>query len=1495
MNKKILGLMIILLFFASQGQAARLYTWGQAEDISLDTDTNTLHSFDGFDYKFKSDGTFRIFKDGIKQASYGFGMSGIYNSNTVYALSNDYEWVWEIIENNSNRIELEGKRANYDSVPFKWKINLVVERYKYLKMTNYVENTTAKNVSDLQFFYLFDVNTVANPVVKYVDENSIGHQYSYHTNQLREDANGLSDILNRVSVPFFDFQFQDMIDEGYNLTYLFFGDLNFLNENLPDSNGFVVGFSKDDGILAAGTGMEIDPILIINDTDDASMETSIDLGCTGTNSTTLISGIEVEGCSGHQSFHRSLFRWNFDSFQGEQVKEAAFNLIIKTSTIGDANTCTFDLNKIVTTWLSSNVISMRLATDNPLGSIIDNWFDESVSMGLIVGDITSEFNLVIADDNTVFSMGVVSDSDSVTVHGDCRVRFCDTGETFGICSGDGSTDPFIDYNISFLPDVNISAIEGIAVGNVFRIFSSTVDGNLQIDLNVMDFDTNSLILDLNVSTSNTEGSGSVIVKDLNLSKLSPIGSFSCEDTDFTNVTSCSVDLNIDSDVLSDNNYFILARLYAGIGTDFSVTTNSFQVDSSKPTTAWDKDTNSWYTSNQTVALTCYDDGSGCLSTKYRLDTDSTIGVTYGAWQAYTVPFAITDDGSWALDFNSTDVIGNVGDTNTMFLFLDKTAPVTDHNAFNWETEWFSADVNINFFCNENNREADANSGCSLLSYGIVGDTNYWIGWGTDGNIGIPITADGNTEIFFYSNDTVDNNETSTYLNIGIDLTAPSTSWDGDHNAWKIVDQNIHLTCHDESSGCLSTKYRLDTNKFNGISWGEPQVYDTNILITADGNWAIDFNSTDNVGHEGDTNTFYVLIDKTVPTTHHPVPSISIATTTANPTFTLGVKDINGSGLTHCTLTPYVSTDQGVSFTAQAAIEITPTDTYDGSCEWTTIYAMIEGYQEFVTIVATDKAGNNSVSITTGKYVFLHVTEVIEGREVEVIVYPPYCGDGTCNPSIGETSLSCPGDCPSPLEPLPPLPPQIQPHLGKIAPGLLGTRGPQQIIVETTTIDPALMERINALGFCPELTTEFVTGGVIDGQRLAELASFPEVLTIQPTIKALNFSASITQVSNYLNIPLVPGKGKGIGIAILDSGANCELPEIRCDIKRNLVELEYGLGECIPKEGSGIVWDFIGHGTSINHIIHSMSPEAKIAVYKVCDETGCDTMKIIKALDIIRKDPTIQVINLSFGISKDEIKGMGIIPEEYILNKEINRVINAGKIVIAAAGNCSGLQYLSACPSTACEHWGEVCPASCVNDIISVGGINFSAENETLYGGFPDDTIACFSSQGNVTVVAPAFIKATNQHGTIRNAIGTSFSAPVVTAIVANTISETPITTPLFYTNSAIVKMALQASAKDLGLTGIDDIFGAGLIQADKIDIGGTANTIIIQQALIAIGLAIVLIGFAYYFGFKGLYKKALIQWAKRITRKGINIVKENIEKIVKKTKETIEKIKQWFK
>lgn len=126
-----------------------------------------------------------------------------------------------------------------------------------------------------------------------------------------------------------------------------------------------------------------------------------------------------------------------------------------------------------------------------------------------------------------------------------------------------------EVGVSTLPDINVvtPSETGIQIkgGDVFVI-----------DFNVSDPDSNSLLIDLNFSTSNTQGTGTVIINDENTTG----GLITCADSDFSDSTNCTFSWTTPT---SDANFFVLALASDGVNTSFDAGDNNFMIDSTAPT------------------------------------------------------------------------------------------------------------------------------------------------------------------------------------------------------------------------------------------------------------------------------------------------------------------------------------------------------------------------------------------------------------------------------------------------------------------------------------------------------------------------------------------------------------------------------------------------------------------------------------------------------------------------------------------------------------------------------------------------------------------------------------------------------------------------------------------------------------------------------------------------------------------------------------------------
>ncbi len=131
------------------------------------------------------------------------------------------------------------------------------------------------------------------------------------------------------------------------------------------------------------------------------------------------------------------------------------------------------------------------------------------------------------------------------------------------------TYPFFLGNSPDAVDLNITTINGLSF-LTHPLFAFELDGNITIDFNVFNFFNRRLTIDLNFSPSVIQGSGTVIVKDLNLTETY------CSDQNFTTVSECS--FSWDFSDIADGNYTIIGLLKSESGVeDFNTADGNFQI------------------------------------------------------------------------------------------------------------------------------------------------------------------------------------------------------------------------------------------------------------------------------------------------------------------------------------------------------------------------------------------------------------------------------------------------------------------------------------------------------------------------------------------------------------------------------------------------------------------------------------------------------------------------------------------------------------------------------------------------------------------------------------------------------------------------------------------------------------------------------------------------------------------------------------------------------
>lgn len=253
-------------------------------------------------------------------------------------------------------------------------------------------------------------------------------------------------------------------------------------------------------------------------------------------------------------------------------------------------------------------------------------------------------------------------------------------------------------------------------------------------------------------------------------------------------------------------------------------------------------------------------------------------------------------------------------------------------------------------------------------------------------------------------------------------------------------------------------------------------------------------------------------------------------------------------------------------------------------------------------------------------------------------------------------------------------------------------------------------------------------------------------------------------------------GKGVRVAIMDSGFNFEHPDFGKNIKE-------GYNAIDPGE---LPIDDYGHGTLVAGVIAAqnnsigvvgIAPDVELYPIKVLNNHGeGDISDIADAIDWCINNK-IQIINMSFAIPEDKP----------LLYSSILKATNAGIILVASASNTYG---------------GEVGFPASYDEVISVTAVDKNYH------------IGKTAPRGKIDFSAPGVnILSTSYNGNYEEFSGTSLTAPHVTGLIALVLqrpTEFGLLKNEVNSQKAIYNI-LKNFSKDLGEKNKDNTFGEGFI------------------------------------------------------------------------------------
>lgn len=299
-------------------------------------------------------------------------------------------------------------------------------------------------------------------------------------------------------------------------------------------------------------------------------------------------------------------------------------------------------------------------------------------------------------------------------------------------------------------------------------------------------------------------------------------------------------------------------------------------------------------------------------------------------------------------------------------------------------------------------------------------------------------------------------------------------------------------------------------------------------------------------------------------------------------------------------------------------------------------------------------------------------------------------------------------------------------------------------------------------------------------------------------------------------------GKGVEVAVIDTGLNKHQDIV------DPTNILFSKTDANGYINGNVVEDTIGndsdgHGTQVTSLIKAERNNGKniagvaskaditsIRVFDVNDKgkAVAYNYQVLQAYDYLNiNENTPDVINVSLG------SGHGNVFEQNV----INSLVSKGCIIVAATGNYG---YETA-PDSGINQINQICYPAGYNGVVGVGA--------TLPKNYWDSNgIADFSSKNSscdvtawgtfVPVLSP-----TDDSTKINN--GTSFSSPIVAGIAACLKQANP------DLDAESFMDLIKVTSTDMGLTGRDDSYGYGVINAGKMlsyDInyepnGGTIN------------------------------------------------------------------------
>jgi subtilisin family serine protease len=371
--------------------------------------------------------------------------------------------------------------------------------------------------------------------------------------------------------------------------------------------------------------------------------------------------------------------------------------------------------------------------------------------------------------------------------------------------------------------------------------------------------------------------------------------------------------------------------------------------------------------------------------------------------------------------------------------------------------------------------------------------------------------------------------------------------------------------------------------------------------------------------------------------------------------------------------------------------------------------------------------------------------------------------------------------------------------------------------KTTRICGGAIITVIASGDVAEIPTGFADIEAFVRTSLSELgAGLEDDYIIAPNVvhhmpQDLNDIPSDPDTATF-SLEVLPSQdAKGVKVAVLDSGF-VKIPGIRYDSTNAKSFITNGTVTSRDVEADYISFGLppttFGHGTPVSEIIASLARNTSILPIKVCDSFKCTGRSVAQGL-CWASDNGARVINLSLG---------GFI-ESSVVREATRDAIRSGALIVAAAGNTRALSWSPNLDRSRRNSntwnapvypaaWSRGANAFNANDvedgIISVGSISkFSGTGAHAWVSpfthlGPTVDVLTYGERVKTNFSLDDLWSPTVGFTTAERS-GTSFSAPIISAVAASILSNNIRLTPIQ------VKSRIMAAVVRYGLLCYQDV------------------------------------------------------------------------------------------